>query len=285
MSERLASWWQGGVPSSLKVVYLVLLANGLPAFVLLMGFPGDTDSLFVWTVKPEASAHLLGVMYGNAVLLVALGVMQRSWDLARATLVVIAFFAVAATVVTLFTLDPFLDHPWTHLAYWLSMYALLFFSAPVVLFLLLRRMGLRLPVDEPLRMPLRALAALTAVALAVTGIGLIFSTAFAADAFPWPLTPLVGRIVGVWLCALALAYAWSAWDGDWRRTRIIFIQGVPTGVALALLPFVHDPDLRPAPGAELAYYLGLGGLLAIGGAAAAVLQSRGAASHQPRSGV
>jgi len=41
-----------GLSRGVKLVYVVLLANGLPAFFLLMSFPGRTNELFVWTVHP-----------------------------------------------------------------------------------------------------------------------------------------------------------------------------------------------------------------------------------------
>jgi len=120
-----AAWWRRGVPPAVKVVYLLLLANGLPALVLLTLKPGSTDDLFVWTVQPEASAHLVAAMYANALLLVALGIVHPGWAQTRVTMVVITLFSVLATTVTFAHLDPFLAHPWYHLAYWLSMYLIL----------------------------------------------------------------------------------------------------------------------------------------------------------------
>jgi hypothetical protein len=271
---KIADWWRTGVPVSLKLVFLVLLANGLPAFVILLAMPGNTDDAFVWTVKPDASARLLGVMYGNALLLVVIGVLQPGWARARVTLVLIAFFSVAATIVTLFNLDPFLDHPWYHLAYWLSMYAILLVAAPLVLFREERRQGGRLPVTAPLPAATRLLGAICTAVLGTIGVALLVDPSFVSDGFPWILTPLVGRIVGVWLSALAAAYAWALWDGDWLRGRPIFLQGIATGPALALLPLLHRDDLRDGAAAELTAYLGVAGLLLVTGIVGA-LEARG----------
>src|SRR5207248_2798680 len=90
-----------GLALRVKLVYLVLIANGLPAFVLLTFASGHTADLFVWTVKPPASAQMLGVMYSNALILVLLGLAQRSWLRARVTMLLIAVFSVSATIVTL----------------------------------------------------------------------------------------------------------------------------------------------------------------------------------------
>jgi hypothetical protein len=266
--SRLARWWREGVPSGVKLVYLLLLANGLPAFVILMLAPGDTDDLFVWTVKPDASAQLLGVMYGNALLLVLLGLRQGSWRGARVTVVLVATFSVLATVVTLFHLDPFLKHPWYHLAYWLSMYLVLFVAAPTVLVMEQRRQPGRGAIGTPLPEAARWVAATAAGALGVLGVVLLASPGTVSDAWPWDLTPLVGRIFGVWIVSLAAAYACALWDGDWGRTRPIFVQGIPTGAALALLPALHGEADGP-----FALYFGLAALLAVGGVVAEAAQA------------
>jgi hypothetical protein len=263
--ESVAEWWRSGVSRPVKFVYLVLLANGLPAFLILTFAPGNTDDLFVWTIKPDASAQLLGVMYGNALLLVAIGLLQPGWGRARITVVLIAFFSVAATIVTLFNLDPFLKHPWIHLTYWLTMYTILLFAAPIVFVVEERRHGGRLPVEVPSSRPARGIAACCVAALGAAGLALLVSTSFMSDLWPWNLTPLVGRILGVWFCALAVAYAWALWDGDSVRTKPIFVQGVVTGPALAIVPLLHRPDLKDDVAAELVLYLALAGLLAASG--------------------
>src|SRR5207244_6434035 len=62
-----------------RAVQLVLLANAVPAFLVLSSFPGRTDDLFVWTVKPDASAQLLAARYGNAALLTLLTLGPKAW--------------------------------------------------------------------------------------------------------------------------------------------------------------------------------------------------------------
>jgi hypothetical protein len=263
--SNVRRWWSSGTAPGVKLVYVVLLANAIPAFLILIAAPSHTDSLFVWTIHPAASARLIGVMYGNALLLVGIGLLQPDWGRARITLVVVTWFSVAATVVTLFNLAPFRKHPWFHLAYWLSMYLILLVAAPVVFVLQERASGGRLDRVQPLRGAAKLVAALTGLALGGLGVALLISTSAVSDVWPWALTPLVGRIVGVWFTALAAAYAWALWDGDRLRTRPIFVQGVPTGVLLALVPVLDRGDLKTGAGGELALYLGLAGLLILSG--------------------
>ena len=262
--SAVVAWWRRGVPPAVKVVYLLLLANGLPALVLLTTQPGSTDDLFVWTVQPEASAHLLAVMYANALLLVGLGIVQPGWAQARVTLVVIALFSVLATVVTFIHLDPFLDHPWYHLAYWLSMYLILCVLAPVAFVVYERREGGRLAVEVPLGGVQRVLVAVAATGLAAVGATLLAAPGPVADAWPWTLTPLVGRLIGVWLLSLGAAHAWALWDGDRRRTRALFTADLPTAALLALVPLAHPSDVD----GPLPLYGAVAALLAAPGAAA-----------------
>jgi hypothetical protein len=263
---RLRHWWLTGLSPWVKAVYLVLLANGVPAFCILMSIPAKTETFFVWTVKPEASARMLGVMYTNALLLVVLGFLQPDWPRARITLVVIAPFSIAATIVTFLNIAPFLKHPWYHLTYWLTMYLILFFAAPIVFIAQERAHGGKLPILAPLSPLARTYVACAAVATGVTGIGLLIRPDVINRLWPWTLTPLVSRILGVWFSTLALAHGWAVWDGDWQRTRIIFWQAIPTGILTALVPIIHHDDLRGDRG-PLALYL----ILALGASAMALL--------------
>jgi hypothetical protein len=248
--NQLIRWWKTGLPPWIKFVYICLLANGLPAFCILMSIPDKTADWFVWTIKPAASARLLGVMYLSALLLVLFGFAQTNWARARITLAVIAPFSVAATIVTFFHLTPFLEHPWFHLTYWLTMYLILFVAAPVVFFWQERKHGGRLYVEAPLSRLTQTVAILSILICGLTGLGLFIDPKIVNNFWPWGLTPLVGRILAVWFSTLAIAYAWALWDGDWLRTRLLFWQAIPCGLLLALLPLLHNADLGLNRGAN-----------------------------------
>ena len=148
----LQEWWDNDLSKWVKFVFLVLLANGLPAFIILISVPHLTETLFVWTINPPVSARLVGVMYSNAIILVAFGIFQRTWANVRIIMVVITLFSIMATLLTFVYLKPFLAHPWFHLAYWLTMYLILFFAAPYVFYTHERRYGGKLPINLPLNL-------------------------------------------------------------------------------------------------------------------------------------
>jgi hypothetical protein len=248
---------------AVTIVQAILVVNALPAFVNLMSIPGRTDRWFVWTVKPGANARVLGVMYGSACLLGLLGYAARTWPRQRATFVVVAPFAVAATIVTLATLKPFRAHPWYELAYWLLMYSILFVLVPATFVVEERRRGGRLPVEEPFAAGGRTAVGVLAALLLAAGIGLLFELSYATRLWPFAITPLVARILGVWLGCLGLAHAWVLWDGDRRRARALLLSIPPTGALLALVPLLHRDDLRADPTGALVAYLLVAGAIAV----------------------
>lgn len=259
----LKQWWFNDLSRGVKFVFLVLLANALPAFIILMSLPGMTEILFVWTITPEINARLVGVMYFNALLLIGIGIFQPNWARVRIIMVVITLFSIMATVLTFFYLKPFLAHPWYHLTFWLSMYLVLFFAAPYIFVTQEKKHGGRLPIQIPLKTSARLLAGVSLLISLVCGLGLIFQVDVVNQFWPWTLTPLVGGLIGVLFITHTAAYVWALWDGDWLRVRPMFWQAPLTGLLFILLPLLHPNDLRPYAGTALALYYILAGLLVL----------------------
>jgi hypothetical protein len=226
-----------------RVVQVVLLVNAVPAFLVLSSVPGRTETLFVWTVEPDASARLLAAMYGNTAILTLLTLTRRAWEDLRVAFVVFTLFALAATIVTFFHLDPFLAHARYFFVYWLVNYLFLCLVTPVVFAREERSHGGRLPVAVPLSSAARAAAGIAALVCLCAGCVLFAGPDFVNHMWPWPITPLVARIIGVWLTALAAAFLWALRDGDAVRSRPIFAQGAPTALLLAIVPLLHRGDL------------------------------------------
>jgi hypothetical protein len=247
------------------LVLVLLLVNALPAFVVLQAVPDRTKNWFVWTIQPDANARVLGVMYGNAFLLAAVAWLAPTWPRMRVTMAVVVPFSVAATVVTLVTLDPFLKHPWYELAYWLVNYGILFVAAPLAAVVEDRRSGGRIPPEVPLSPAARVGVAVVAAALLVYGVSLLLELSVVSSLWPFDITPLVSRILGVWLASLGIAHAYAAWDGDRFRARPLIVASPVTGALLALVPLIHQDDVRPGATTAVALYLALcAGLVAVG---------------------
>ena len=261
--SKLKQWWSNDLPVGVKIVFLLLLANAVPAIINLMLLPTMTEQLFVWTVKPVINARLMGVMYANALILVGIGVFQTSWARVRIIVLLITLFSVLATVLTFVYLKPFLAHPWFHLTYWLAMYLALCVAAPYVLITEERKHGGRLPVQIPLNVATRLLAGVFLLISLICALGLFFAVDTVNQVWPWKLPPLVGGLIGVLFTTHAAAYAWALWDGDWLRIRPMFWQAPPTGLLFILLPLLHSGDLRPYVGTELTLYYVLAGFVVL----------------------
>ena len=234
----MKTWLTTGQHPWVKFVELFLVANAVAA-VLSLGLAPGSEDWFTWTIVPDASARLLAVMYANAVVLGVIALRQPDWAHARAIFVLITVFAVAATTMTFFHLDPFLAHPWYHLAYWLGGYAVLVATAPAILVWQERRHGGRLPVTRPMTPVQRATGAVAAVAMTAAAAALLVDPPGFSAAWPWEIAPLTGRLLGVWLAAFAAAYAWALWDGDWARARPLYLAAPITGLLMALVPPLH----------------------------------------------
>lgn len=271
----LNQWWNNDLSKGVKFVFLVLLANGLPALIILMTLPNKTETLFIWTIAAEISARLIGVMYFNALLLVIFGIFQTSWARVRIIMVVITLFSILATILTFFFLKPFLAHPWYHLTYWLFMYLVLFFTAPYVFISQERKNGGKLLVQLPLSITARLLSVILALISLVCGLGLIFQIDTVNQIWPWVLPPLVGGLIGVLFITHFAAYLWAVWDGDWLRSRPMFWQAPITGLLLILLPLFHPGDLRPDAGTGLLLYYVLAGFVVLS-TSGIILSYRGA---------
>lgn len=261
--SRLKEWWFNDLPIGVKIVFLLLLANAVPAIFNLMVLPTMTDVMFVWTVEPVINARLMGVMYANALILVGIGFFQPNWGRVRIVVLLIALFSILATVMTLVYLKPFLAHPWFHLTYWLGMYLVLCVAAPFVLVTEERRQGGRLQVEVPLNGLTRVFAVVLALISLACALGLFFGIDTVNQIWPWKLPPLVGGLIGVLFITHAVAYAWALWDGDWLRVRPIFWQAPPTGLLFTLLPLLHPGDLRPYTGDALTLYYAVAGFVVL----------------------
>ena len=256
----------------------LLLVNAAPAFVVLQAAPGRTEDAFVWTIHPDANARVLGVMYGNAFVLTLTGWLGRSWAAARVAMVVVVPFSLAATAVTFLTLDPFLAHPWYELTYWLANYVVLCVCAPLAFALEERRRQLRPGPKEALHGIERAVLAVCAGGLVVFGLSLLFQLGLRDALWPFAITPLVSRILGVWFCSLALAHAWAAVDAGRLGARALIVASPLTGALLALVPLINRDDVTGS--GALAAYLTLAFALTMPAVATLV---RASAKEHPRS--
>lgn len=221
------------------------------AFVALFLGANRTATSFAWTIAPPLSAAFLGAAYGAGCILVVLTLRTRSWGSARAPLMTICVFAVLTLVATLMHLDRF------HFGagglasvaawFWLAVYVVVPVGLAVVIVLEERRHGGSAAVAATLQgLPLGLAIALRieAAVLAATGAGLYLGADAVMAAWPWPLTPLVARVIGAWLLAFALAAALAV-RTDARRLGPSAVAYTCFAALELLALAVHAGDAEP----------------------------------------
>lgn len=236
------------------------------AFVVLYGFPSDTDRLFAWTITPPMTPMMLGAVYLGGAYFFVRAYRAAAWHTVKAGFVAVGTFASLMGVATVIHWDRF-DHQ--HVAFWL--WAGLYFTTPFLVWAVWganRRRGTEAqPDDVMLPRPARLVMAV-AGALAVTaGLFLFLMPPRAVDVWPWSLTPLTSRVLGA-IFMLGVAGLGVLTDTRWSAARLMLqVQVFMLTLILVAAVRVHDDFDESNP----MTWLLLGGFLAALISAAALI--------------
>ena len=187
-------------------------------FAVLYLWPGDTDRLFAWPIRPTMTAMVLGSAYLGGAWFFVCAARARSWHRVKAGFVPVAVFASLLGIATILHWNRF-HHG--HVAFWL--WVLLYFTTPfliVLVWLRNRRHDVPADADELLLSVLaaRVIAAVGVLAL-LWGLFLYLLPAATMALWPWPLTPLTTRVLGAVTC-LGLAGIGALVDRRWSSARL-----------------------------------------------------------------
>lgn len=189
------------------------------AFVILYGFPSDTERLFAWTIRPELTPMVLASAYlGGAWFFVRVR-REGRWARVSAGLVAVTLFAGLLGVATVLHWDRF-NHG--HIAFWL--WAALYFTAPLLVLAawVANQRTASPPRSTELRLGRLARAVVAAGACLALATGLVMEVTppTVIPVWPWLLTPLTCRVVGAVFC-LGCAGLVVARDPRWVRVRLM----------------------------------------------------------------
>lgn len=211
------------------------------AAILLIPLAERTADFFAWTIAVPASAAFIGLFYLALTVMAILALRQPWWAPARAAVVPAVVFVVLVLVTTLLHLDKF--HlfsggvPARAMAWiWLVIYIV---TAPAFVLGFWRQR--RAPGGDPQRTappPPWARVALggLVVVLTLEGLALFVAPSLGASLWPWALTPLTARMIGVTLISVALLAASVVRMDDRVTGRIPAIGLLTFGVtALAVV--------------------------------------------------
>jgi len=87
---------------------------------------------------------------------------------------------------------------------------------------------LRAPGGDPPRLAplpawLRAILAIQAAVMIPFAVALFIAPSSLGDLWPWPLTPLTGRMVAAWTLAFGVLAAHQLWENDLERIRVALL--------------------------------------------------------------
>jgi hypothetical protein len=189
------------------------------AFVVLYGFPGDTDRLFAWKIAPAMTPMTLGAVYLGGAYFFVRAFRATAWHTVKAGFVAVGTFASLMGVATIVHWGRF-NHG--HVAFWL--WAGLYFTTPFLVWGVWLANRSRNTVADPddLLVPPAArtgLALIGGVAV-VAGLFLFLLPKRAIADWPWTLTPLTARVLGA-IFMLGIAALGVLTDARWSATRLM----------------------------------------------------------------
>jgi hypothetical protein len=205
-------------PTRLVAAFIVPVL--VSAFVILYGFPGQTRSLWAWTISPELTPMFMGAGYLSGAYFFARAATTPAWHRVAVGFLGAVPFTATLLGATILHWDRF-NHD--HLSFWawLSLYV----STPLLLPLLWvanQRRDPGVPEVGDVVVPHR-------LRLAVGGTGIVmllwaavvFAWPDVADrAWPWPLTDLTARTVSGFVVFPGVVLAWFLLDDRWSTFRI-----------------------------------------------------------------
>jgi hypothetical protein len=247
------------------------------AFVVLFGFPRDTDRLFAWTINPPMTPMTLGAVYLGGSYFFVRVFRARRWHEVKAGFVAVGTFASLMGVATVLHWDKF-NHD--HVAFWL--WGGLYFTTPFLVWGVWaanRRRGTVPGPDDVVLPPLaRAGLALTGALALAAGLFLFLAPERAIDVWPWTITPLTSRVLGA-IFMLGVAGLGVVTDPRWSAARLMLqVQVLMLALILVAGARARD-DFDPS---NALTWLLLGGFLASLASAAAlsvVMDRRGRAPN------
>jgi len=208
------------------------------AFVVLYGFPADTERLFAWTIHPTMTPMVLASAYFGGFYFFVRALWESRWASLRLGLLSVALFATLLGVATIIHWDKF-NHQ--HFAFWL--WAGLYFTAPflvVLAYLANRRYAAPARPDEGRLGPAsRWTVGLVGLAALATGFTMFLAPTAMIAIWPWALTPLTCRVVGAIFC-LGAAGIGTIVDARWVTIRLM-VQVEALMVALILVAALRAP--------------------------------------------
>lgn len=230
------------------------------AFVMLYIFPGHTDRLFAWTIRPDMTPLIMGAGYISGSYFFVQAFFARRWHTVHLGFLPITAFTIFMAIATFMHLDRF-HHGHVSFYAWIGLYIITPVLVPLVWYRN-SRTDPRAPEPGDLLLP-PAIRAILGIGGAVQFLIALFLLLFPntmIDLWPWKLTPLTAQVIGGWFALPSVVAMLMAVDRRWSAIRIT-LQSQLIGLGLMLIAVVRGwGDFDRSNGLTWVFVGGIGGM-------------------------
>jgi hypothetical protein len=202
-----------------RAVSFVIVPVLTAAFVILFLFPGQTRTLWGWTIRSRMSCMFMGGGYLAGALFFYRASRARAWHRLGPGIIATTAFAGALGVATFLHWDEF-NHD--HVSFWA--WTLLYITTPLLLPLLYVKNrqfdpGTSGPEDVPIPGWIRTSLTILGAGQLLFAITLYLRPSLFQDDWPWTLTTVSARSLAAFASFPAIAYLAFAFERRWSALR------------------------------------------------------------------
>jgi hypothetical protein len=226
------------------------------AFVILFLFPGQTHTLWGWTIRSRMSCMFMGGGYLAGALFFFRAARAKEWHRLGPGIVATTVFATLLGVAT-FLQWPDFNH--VHVSFWA--WVVLYVTTPLLLPLLYVKNrvfdpGTPGPEDAPIPAWIRVCLTVLGVGQLLFALALFVRPSLFQDQWPWKLTTLSARSLAGFASFPAVAYLCFAFERRWSALRWPFETAI-AGVTLIALGAARSTGDFKGGGVTRAWTVGL----------------------------
>jgi hypothetical protein len=185
---------------------------------LLLFFPGRTDELFAWHIKPEITSLVLASAYVGGGYFFVRVFFGGPWERVAAGFPPVVAFVWLTGTATFLHLDRFIQDSVPFYA-WVGVYVATPLAVPA-LYLLNRRAAAGDAGGPSMPRAVRLAMGGAGACVLLAGVLVFLLPGAAADVWPWTITPLTARIVAAVIALVGCVWLSVAQAGSWSAARI-----------------------------------------------------------------
>jgi hypothetical protein len=244
-----------------RAVSIVIVPILTAAFVILFLFPGQTRTLWGWTIRSRMSCMFMGGGYLAGALFFYRASLAKEWHRLGPGIIATTAFAGALGVATFLHWDEF-NHD--HVSFWA--WLVLYITTPLllpVLYVKNRQFdpGTASPDDAPIPPWIRTTLTVMGAAQLLFAITLFVRPSLFQGDWPWTLSTVSARSLAGFASFPAITYLAFAFERRWSALRWPFETAI-AGVTLIAVGALRSPGDFNDTTLALVWRIGLFGALA-----------------------